>query len=223
MDQRLETLLTQLVEDYIESAEPIGSAHFVKTHDLDVSSATIRNCFAELEEDGFLIQPHTSAGRIPTEQAFHWYADRSNDAALRRQDEELLVRAMEEGGDERMKSFAKACVRIVGTAALVGSRRSDTYYTGLSELFAQPEFQDWTRVISIGSVLDDLDGRLNRLRSEDFRTPVIRLGRDCPFGNACGSVMLTIPDSGLLVILGPMRMPYRKAKHVLNKIVEFTA
>ena len=61
-------VLRAIVEDYIRSQEPIGSAALTKKHDLGVSSATIRNDMASLEEEGYLIQPHTSSGRIPTEK-----------------------------------------------------------------------------------------------------------------------------------------------------------
>ena len=63
-------VLRAVVEDYIRSQEPIGSSALTKTHDLGVSSATVRNDMAALEDEGYLIQPHTSAGRIPTEKGY---------------------------------------------------------------------------------------------------------------------------------------------------------
>ena len=61
-------VLRAVVEDYIRSQEPVGSTTLTKDHDLGVSSATVRNDMAALEDEGYLIQPHTSAGRIPTEK-----------------------------------------------------------------------------------------------------------------------------------------------------------
>ncbi|MBT1162496.1 heat-inducible transcriptional repressor HrcA [Bifidobacterium sp. SO1] len=69
-------VLRAVVEDYIRSQEPIGSSSLTKTHDLGVSSATIRNDMAALEDEGYLIQPHTSAGRIPTEKGYRYFVDR---------------------------------------------------------------------------------------------------------------------------------------------------
>lgn len=69
-------VLRAIVEDYIRSQEPIGSAALTKKHDLGVSSATIRNDMASLEEEGYLIQPHTSSGRIPTEKGYRYFVDR---------------------------------------------------------------------------------------------------------------------------------------------------
>lgn len=224
MDNRLESVLNLLIDDYIRTAEPIGSSALVKSHELDVSSATVRNCFSVLEDEGYLIQPHTSAGRIPTEKAYHWYVERLDDSGLKKQEEEMLRESSvsEDEDGARMKQLAKICVRITGSAALVGTNRTDTYYTGLTELFSQPEFKDWSKVVNMGTVLDDLDGRLNALRTEHFSDPEIRLGKDCPFGSACGSVMVSLPKRGLLVLLGPIRMDYRKARGILLHISQFT-
>ncbi|KAB7790790.1 heat-inducible transcriptional repressor HrcA [Bifidobacterium leontopitheci] len=69
-------VLRAIVEDYIRSQEPVGSAALARKHDLGVSSATIRNDMAALEDEGYLIQPHTSAGRVPTEKGYRYFVDR---------------------------------------------------------------------------------------------------------------------------------------------------
>ncbi|OZG69188.1 heat-inducible transcriptional repressor HrcA [Bifidobacterium eulemuris] len=69
-------VLRAVVEDYIRSQEPVGSSALTKQHDLGVSSATIRNDMAALEDEGYLIQPHTSAGRVPTEKGYRYFVDR---------------------------------------------------------------------------------------------------------------------------------------------------
>lgn len=69
-------VLRAVVEDYIRSQEPVGSSSVARNHDLDVSSATIRNDMAALEDEGYLMQPHTSAGRIPTEKGYRYFVDK---------------------------------------------------------------------------------------------------------------------------------------------------
>ncbi|KFI56667.1 heat-inducible transcriptional repressor HrcA [Bifidobacterium callitrichos] len=69
-------VLRAVVEDYIRSQEPVGSGALTKQHDLGVSSATVRNDMAALEDEGYLIQPHTSAGRVPTEKGYRYFVDR---------------------------------------------------------------------------------------------------------------------------------------------------
>ena len=75
LDERSKSILLAIIDKYIESAEPVGSKTIAKFHPKHLSSATIRNAMAELENNGFLSQPHTSAGRIPTDKGYRFYVD----------------------------------------------------------------------------------------------------------------------------------------------------
>jgi len=75
LDERKKMILKAIVDDYIETAEPVGSKTLVSRHQLPVSSATIRNEMADLEAMGYLEQPHTSAGRIPSDLGYRTYVD----------------------------------------------------------------------------------------------------------------------------------------------------
>ncbi len=75
MDERKRQILQSIIKDYVETAEPVGSRAVVRKHDLKISAATVRNEMADLEEMGYLEQPHTSAGRIPSERGFRYYVD----------------------------------------------------------------------------------------------------------------------------------------------------
>lgn len=75
LDERKKKVLQAIVEEYIQTAEPVSSGSLVKNHGLDFSSATIRNEMAELEHNGFLDKPHTSAGRVPSEKGYRFYVD----------------------------------------------------------------------------------------------------------------------------------------------------
>ncbi len=76
LDARKITILNAIIQTYLKTGEPVGSRTISKYTDLNLSSATIRNEMSDLEEMGFIIQPHTSAGRIPTDQAYRFYVDR---------------------------------------------------------------------------------------------------------------------------------------------------
>src|SRR6201996_636374 len=76
LDERKLAVLRAIVEDYVSTTEPVGSKSLVDRHGLDVSPATIRNDMAVLEEQGFIAQPHTSAGRIPTDKGYRLFVDR---------------------------------------------------------------------------------------------------------------------------------------------------
>ena len=76
LDDRKLAVLRAIVEDFVSTNEPVGSKSLVDRHNLDVSPATIRNDMAVLEDQGFIVQPHTSAGRIPTEKGYRLFVDK---------------------------------------------------------------------------------------------------------------------------------------------------
>lgn len=104
LDERKRRVLHALTDDYIETAEPVGSRNLARKHQLGVSPATVRNEMADLEEAGYLQQPHTSAGRVPSDKGYRYYVDelidewvpgRADGLAARREAQETR-RAMEE-------------------------------------------------------------------------------------------------------------------------------
>jgi len=76
LDERSETILLKIIEEYIENAGPVGSRSLSKKHKEALSPATIRNVMADLEDMGYLQQPHTSAGRIPTDKGYRYFVDK---------------------------------------------------------------------------------------------------------------------------------------------------
>jgi heat-inducible transcriptional repressor len=84
LDERKASILRAVVEEYIQTAQPVGSGHVADAPGVSVSSATVRNEMAALETDGFLAQPHTSAGRIPTEKGYRYFVDALTEPSLDR-------------------------------------------------------------------------------------------------------------------------------------------
>ena len=77
LDERSKSVLLAIIDKYIETAEPVGSRTIAKNHPQHLSSATIRNAMSDLEDNGLLSQPHTSAGRIPTDKGYRFYVEPS--------------------------------------------------------------------------------------------------------------------------------------------------
>ncbi|MBA3302332.1 MAG: heat-inducible transcription repressor HrcA, partial [Acidimicrobiia bacterium] len=75
MDERKAAILRAVVEEYIDTAEPVGSGHVARREGVAVSAATVRNEMAALEHEGYLRQPHTSAGRVPTDRGYRFFVD----------------------------------------------------------------------------------------------------------------------------------------------------
>lgn len=218
MESRLARLLQVVTEEYITTAEPVGSQHLVDRYDLGVSSATVRNWCAELEASGHLMQPHTSGGRIPTEEGFRTYVSLFvTPKAASKRERDALERAWQgsEEEDRRFKALAKTLADLSGQAAIVGHGEADTFYTGLSQLFSQPEFRNWQQVVSLTEVLDRLDEALNTMRRTAIREPRILLGQECPFGPACAILVCAIP-AGCIGVLGPLRLEYTTTANLLH-------
>ncbi|UNK44376.1 heat-inducible transcriptional repressor HrcA [Arthrobacter sulfonylureivorans] len=97
--RRLE-VLRAIVEDYVHSREPVGSKALVDRHSLGVSSATIRNDMAALEEDGLIVAPHTSAGRIPTDKGYRLFVDRISDVKPLSAPERRAIQKLLDGADD---------------------------------------------------------------------------------------------------------------------------
>ncbi len=92
LDRRANAILRAVIDEYVSSAVPVGSLALVERYGLGVSSATVRNILAELELSGLLTHPHTSAGRIPTDEGYRWYVESIIDSASMPEVEQLMIR-----------------------------------------------------------------------------------------------------------------------------------
>src|SRR4051812_17777613 len=123
LSARAARILTALVGEYIHTAEPVGSARLAQSAGLSVSSATVRNILAHLEEEGYLQQPHTSAGRIPTDRGYRFFVD-------------LLLESKRAATAERAASAVEARLRRDGSGPLL-----DSVLPSVSHLLSQASRQ----------------------------------------------------------------------------------
>lgn len=218
MDIHLSNLLRAVVDEYVATGEPVGSQSLVERYRLEVSPATVRNWFAELDEEGYLSQPHTSGGRLPTEKGFLTYVELFvTPKPARKREREQMEHAVDGSGEQRFRQLAKTIAALSGLTVVVGFGDTQTFYTGLSQLCVQPEFRNWQRVASLMEVLDRLDETLLDLRRRSYDEPQILIGRACPFGAACGIVVGSF-DDGMIGILGPLRMDYQHAFSLMGVV-----
>jgi transcriptional regulator of heat shock response len=230
MEKRKEKLLLSVIHEYIKKATPVASKMLAGRGGFKISSATLRNEMADLEEEGYLIQPHTSAGRIPTEAGFAFYLASlsGKESVLDGKEKKELERAAR--ADEfPEKSLAKVLAELSEEAVILAFGKNDVYYTGLSNLFSKPEFQDQNLVYRIGEVVDHLDEIINEIFEETKEEIKILIGKKNPFSESCGAVVSKYrgknKKTGLVAVLGPIRMDYgknialvREVKELLNKI-----
>jgi heat-inducible transcriptional repressor len=113
LDERKAAILRAVVEEYIETAQPVGSGHVAAAPGVDVSSATIRNEMAQLESDGYLSQPHTSAGRIPTEKGYRFFVDHLRRPMRLQAQSALQVRAFFDRAHGEVEEMLSATGRLL--------------------------------------------------------------------------------------------------------------
>jgi heat-inducible transcriptional repressor len=113
LNERKRTILKSIIDNYIEFAQPVGSRTIARKHEFGLGSATIRNEMADLEELGYITQPHTSAGRIPSDKGYRFYVDNLMQVQSLAQDEMIRIRkAMDERIEEINRLFRKASIII---------------------------------------------------------------------------------------------------------------
>ena len=128
LNERKEKILDAIIRNYLETGEPVGSRTISKNSDLNLSSATIRNEMSDLEEDGFIIQPHTSSGRIPTDKGYRFYVDHMLKQIDEREKkvserEELIIEKMDKV-DAMMENMAKVLANNTNYATMVTTPKS---------------------------------------------------------------------------------------------------
>jgi len=228
MNSRTEAILDAIIRDYVETAEPVGSLSLVEKFDFPFSPATVRGEMAELERKGYIYQPHTSAGRVPTDKGYRYFVNMmvTETKALAKRDElevshQVLEQHMryEKLIDLAAKTLADATgnVGIVGVSGLV-------YSHGLANLFSQPEFRDSDNAVRAAEIMDRMHELVNEIPK--VINPVVFIGSESPFSAAAGcSLVVTGFETpynsiGRLAVLGPTRMDYEKVISVVEEIKE---
>jgi len=213
MDKRKELILKTIIKEYIKTAAPIGSEGLVEKYNLDISSATVRNEMADLEEAGYIAQPHTSAGRIPTEKAYGFYLDNLSEKKLSEAEAKIFKEVLIKKEEADFKQAAKLMAKISGNAIFWAFHKHNLYYTGISNLLHQPEFSQPDMVYDISGLIDRLDEIIGQIFSDLKFGPQIILGSKNPFSAHCSAVITKYrfgDNIGLVGVLGPMRMNYEK-------------
>ena len=228
MNDRQKQILSAVVELYTKTALPVGSHALLKHSNFTVSSATLRSDMVELEEAGYLYQPHTSAGRIPTDEGYRMYVEKMMDEKpLARSDQErlqkelLLLRAKH----VRLgRTTAKLLSALSGNLAVSGIVDRDEFYDfGMKELIEKPEFQEMDELCRLVETLDSLDEKLDNLmvKLKDGETRIF-IGHENPISGIDNCSIIVAPyhnrkgERGILAIIGPKRMEYAKNKSLIE-------
>lgn len=215
MTERQKQILSAIIEQYAEVAVPVGSSLLAKV--FAVSSATIRAEMAELERLGYIAQPHTSAGRIPTDSGYRFYVNNlsgvETSAPETRAERALTARVQHGGMPERtIRNAVDTLVELTHNLGLA-TIGNQLYISGLSNLFGQPEFIGGHQVQQVARLLDNLEPWLREAAPNEPLS--VYIGSENPIGRAAGVTLIIsrfrspFSDHSYVGTLGPTRQSYR--------------
>lgn len=235
--ERQKQILFQVVEEYAETASPVGSVTMAKL--FKVSPATIRAEMARLEALGLVAQPHTSAGRVPTDAGYRFYVNQISNSiggVLEFADDlekrELKKRSLERGvhalqvrvnsqsrADAAIRRAVDVLVDLTGNLGLA-TIGGQLYLSGISRLFTQPEFINTDRVQAVAKLLDNLEPWL--MEAAPGEPLNIFIGQENPIGrNSQVSLIISkfrspFSDRSYIGVLGPTRQDYLKVMSLVK-------
>jgi heat-inducible transcriptional repressor len=224
MTERQQHILSAIVEQYAEVASPVGSSLLAKA--FKVSSATVRAEMAELERQGFITQPHTSAGRVPTDKGYRFYVNVLNDSTATKQlegrgERALVSRVQSAGAPERMiRNAVDTLVELTHNLGLA-TIGNQLYISGLSNLFGQPEFMNGLQVQQVAQLLDNLEPWLREAAPNEPLS--VYIGAENPIGRSAGCTLIIgsfrspFSDRSYIGTLGPTRQSYREVMNLVSR------
>jgi len=228
MTDRQCQILAAIVEQYAEVASPVGSSLLAKA--FGVSSATIRAEMAEMERLGYITQPHTSAGRVPTDKGYRLYvnsisSEKVDERAISRgegrAERALTTRVSDGGAPERtIRNAVDTLVDLTHNLG-IATIGDQLYMSGLSNLFGQPEFIHTAQVQEVARLLDNLEPWLHEAAPN--KPLSVYIGRENPIGGSAGCSLIIsrfrspYSDQSYIGVLGPTRQSYRDVMSLVQR------
>jgi heat-inducible transcriptional repressor len=225
MTDRQIAILTAIIEQYAEIAVPVGSVTLAKL--FGVSSATIRSEMVRLEEMGLIMQPHTSAGRIPTDKGYRLYVNSITDAvsddmpALDRSARAIEARVATHN-DSASRAIRSAVDSLVDLTQNLGLATigDQLYMSGIGNLFSQPEFAQGTHTQAVARLLDNLEPWLREAAPNEPLN--VFIGAENPIGKTSGASLIIsrfrspYSDRSYIGVLGPTRQSYGRVMRLVR-------
>ncbi len=233
LSERQGKILALIVQEYIKTAVPVSSSSITKSFKKDISSATIRNEMLGLEKIGFLLKPHVSAGRIPSDAGYRYFIDNLlRNKSLTEDDQKTLqveMLKLKAQNTRLSRTLAKTLSTSSRCLAFSGLIEKKEYYDfGMNTLMNDPEFNELDEVSRISASLDIIDEKMDKLLSQlkDGETRIF-IGEENPIEEIRKCSMIVSPyrlengERGVLAIIGPKRMEYSKNKNLIDFVKGF--
>lgn len=233
MNSRQAKLLVAIIDQFIKTAIPVGSQELQRSSRFALSGATIRNEMRFLGEEGFLEQPHVSAGRVPTAKGYRFYAEETllqpsvHLKAVEKKFKELKDQYFRQKDQERAYEAVALLSHMIANVAFVTvPHKPGVYFLGLAQTLRQPEFQVNPGLAS--GVVEVLESKLTEVLGHVPAGDGVRyyIGEEHLLPQIQSCSLLVAPyrvrdHKGFLGILGPMRMDYAYNSAALSMVSDF--
>ncbi len=227
LQDRKERILAITVDEYTKTVSPVSSSCLLRKYGLDLSSATIRNVLAELEEEGYLSHPHTSAGRVPTQRGYRYYVDHLMGEIQMLEEEKTRIRGEYQKESAELDRLLEKTSRVLSQTTHCTSLVSidgDTriFCQGTSFVVEYPDYQDIGKIRGILAALDEKERLLQLINKELDERTTIFIGKEleCEDIDACSLVVSRYQSkhgpSGRIAVLGPTWMDYKRVVSTLD-------
>jgi len=230
-ETRKKEVLAAAIDSYVNSAMPVSSEALARDYHFNLSAATIRNVLAALERQGYLMHPHTSAGRIPTQEGYRYYVDYLMKEIRFISEEKFRIEAEYKKNVKQLEVLLDKTSQILsdlthcaGIVSLQANGR--LFYKGTSFIIEQPEFNNIEKIKKVLRLLEEKEQILEIINRDLKKRIEIYIGDelDCEDINSCSLVVshyhLHNKPLGSLAILGPTRMHYPKVISTLEYVSE---
>ncbi len=230
-EERKKQVLRAIIQHFVETAEPVGSNTVLVSYQFKVSPATIRNDMMFLESEGYIFQPHTSAGRIPTDKAYRLFVDEMADYKKAEKEAIKNLQILQTQYDvKKVREELYDCVSLLAQASKLVSfsttpENQRTFFLGMSNVLKQPEFShDTIQASEVIEVLEKGDNFINTLNELEITESVRAfIGEEniLPQIHSCSIIVYKYKSrgyEGYIGILGPKRMNYAYNMALLKEI-----
>ena len=224
---RKNRVLAIVVDEYVKNVTPVGSQLLVERYRLDISPATVRNILAELEEEGYLSHPHTSAGRIPTQRGYRYFVDHLMNEIKLLEDEKTRIQAEYRQGIKELERLLEKTSEVISdlthyTSIVSIDGGEKMFCKGMSFVAGYPEFHNFDRIRHILHALEEKERILEVINRALEKKIKIYIGSEIAYKEIEGCSLAVSSfetdggPSGRIALLGPTRMDYERVVSTLE-------
>ena len=229
---RKDRILAIVIGRYIKTVSPVGSQYITEEHNLDVSPATVRNILADLEEEGYLTHPHTSAGRMPTQQGYRYYVDHLMDEIQLLEEEKRRITQEYKRHTRQLEDLMEKTSQVISDlthyTSIVSLDDGDGHKhkiicKGTGYVVGYPESTDILKIQAILKILEEKERIMEIINRTLEKKIEIYIGHEMALKDmeSCSLAISHFEKDGMkgrIAVLGPTRMQYDRVVSTLEYI-----